>query len=91
MDGDKTYLTRDLYLAAVLVTLKFQLLRTDFQIEGSNSKMVGYFVFEDTDTLRGIVSKYQQGLLEVEPRLFVTNQKMLKANVINFINNPNRA
>ena len=80
--------TRDLYLAATLVSLKFYLVGIDYQIEGQKNFPVGYFKFEDTPSLQEARSKYTQGLLSVEPKSFVTNLKSLKSEIVNVYNNP---
>lgn len=80
--------TRDLYLAATLVTLRFYMIGTDFQIEGDKNQPVGYFKFEDTPALQEAKQKYVQGLLSVEPKAFVTNMHSLKAEVVNIYKNP---
>lgn len=81
--------TRDLYLAAVLVTLKFPLQGTDFSIEGERSLPVGYFNFLNSSALQEAKQKYSQGLISVEPRMFVTNMRSLKAEIANVFRNPN--
>lgn len=81
--------TRDIYLASTLVTLRFKCSRIDYQIEGLKPKPIGYFVFEDTPELREIRSQYNQSLLLVEPKLFISNLQSLKAEVTNMGQNPN--
>ena len=85
---EEIFSTRDIYLAATLITLKFYLIGTDFQIEGSKNMPIGYFKFEKTPEILEAQTKYVQGLLSVEPKLFVTNLKSLKSEVINRYNNP---
>lgn len=80
--------TRDLYLAATLVSLKFYLTGIDYQIEGDRNQPVGYFKFEDTPAIREAKAKYTQGLLSVEPKNFVTNLKSLKSEIVNMYKNP---
>ncbi len=82
------YSTRDLYLAATLVTLKFLLIRTDYQHEGQKNQAIGYFVFEDTPELRDARQKYMQGLILVEPQDYVQKMHSLKAEVQNMSMNP---
>lgn len=86
---DPIFSTRDIYLASTLITLKFPLLGIDMQIEGIKPRPIGYFKFTDTDDLRTIKSDYNQGRLLVEPRLFMNNLQSLKAEVVNFAQNPN--
>lgn len=81
--------TRDLYLASTLVTLRFPLLGIDYQVEGIKPKPIGYFRFEETPELRETRSKYNQSLLLVEPKLFISNLQSLKAEVVNMFQNPN--
>jgi hypothetical protein len=88
MDNDNLFSTRDLTLAATLMTLKFPMLAIDFQIEGTKSQPVGYFKFEDTQALKDARRKYMQSLLVVEPRQFMTNVHALKAEVMNYFKNP---
>ena len=83
--------TRDLYLASTLVTLKFALLGIDYQVEGIKPKPVGYFRFEDTPELHETRSKYNQSMLLVEPKLYMSNLQSLKAEVVNMFQNPNSA
>ncbi len=84
MSEEKTqFSTRDIYLAATLVTLKFPLFGTDMQIEGIKSKMIGYFKFQDSEDLHTAKSNYNQGLVLVEPRMYINNLQGLKAEVTN--------
>lgn len=93
MDNDTKpiFSTRDLYLASTLVTLRFPLLGIDYQVEGIKPKPIGYFKFEETQELRETRSKYNQSLLSVEPKLFISNLQSLKAEVVNMFQNPNSA
>lgn len=83
--------TRDIYLAATLVTLRFAHLGTDFQIEGLKPKPIGYFQFEDTPMLQEAKQKYGQSMLLVEPKLYMSNLQSLKAEVVNYFNSPRSA
>lgn len=82
--------TRDLYLAATLITLRFPLIKTNLQIEGQKAYPVGYFCFENTSNLRDAREKYLQGLLMVEPRLYITNLHSLKSYVHNIFKAPDQ-
>lgn len=82
------FATRDLYLAAVLVSLKFFMIGIDYEIDGQKNLPVGYFKFEDTPALQEAKMKYNQGMLSVEPKLFVTNMHSLKSEVTNVYSNP---
>lgn len=87
---DKTiFSTRDLYLASTLVTLRFPMIGVDYQVEGIKPKPIGYFKFEDTPELHETRSRYNQSLLVVEPKLFISNLQSLKAEVVNMFQNPN--
>lgn len=85
----KIFSTRDLYLASTLVTLHFKLLVISYQVEGIKPKPIGYFEFEDTPELRETRSLYNQSMLLVEPKLFISNLQSLKAEVVNMFQNPN--
>ena len=85
---DKIFSTRDLYLAATLVSLKFYLTGIDYQIEGDKNSPIGYFKFDNTPEIQETKSKYTQGLLSVEPKSFVTNLKSLKSEIVNIYKNP---
>lgn len=80
--------TRDIYLASTLITLKFFLTGIDYQVEGSKNLPIGYFKFENTVEVQEAKSKYLQGMLSVEPKLFITNLKSLKSEIVNIYQNP---
>ena len=88
MENSSIFSTRDLYLAATLVSLKFYLTGIDYQVEGNKNSPIGYFKFEDTPEIQEAKSKFTQGLLLVEPKSFVTNLKSLKSEIVNVYNNP---
>ncbi|MFA5696215.1 MAG: hypothetical protein WC917_02035 [Bacilli bacterium] len=88
-EEEKVFSTRDLYLASALVTLKFPLIRIDMQIEGIKPKAIGYFNFIETQNLRDARSQYNQGMILVEPRMYINNLQSLKAEVVNMQQNPN--
>lgn len=87
-EGYNIFSTRDIYLAATLITLKFFQCGLDFQIEGEKNRPIGFFKFESTPALMDAKAKYSQGLLAVEPKSFVTNLNSLKAEVIGVFSNP---
>lgn len=87
--NEKTFSTRDLYLAATFMTLRFPLIGIDFQIEGTRPHPIGYFQFENTEQLMDAKRLYMQSMLSVEPKLFVANMDSLKAEVSNVRMNPN--
>ena len=80
--------TRDITLAATLVSLKFYLLGIDYQIEGVKNQAVGYFKFKDTPEIQEAKMKFMQSLLSVEPKLFATNLRSLKSEIIGASKNP---
>jgi hypothetical protein len=88
MEKNKIFSTRDLYLAATLVSLKFFLTGIDYQVEGNKNMPIGYFKFENTPEIMEAKAKYTQGLLSVEPKLFITNLKSLKSEIVNIYKNP---
>jgi hypothetical protein len=85
---DNIFSTRDLYLAATLVSLKFYLTGIDYQVEGDKNSPIGYFKFENTPEIQDAKSRYTQGLLMIEPKQFVTNLKSLKSEIVNVYKNP---
>lgn len=85
---EKLYITRDLYLASTLITLKFNIVDITFQIEGLNPNPVGYFSFNNTPELKEAEEQYFKGNLAVEPREFVTNMRTLKSQISNAAKNP---
>lgn len=90
MTEENVFSTRDLALAATLMTLKFRLEGTDMQFEGSKREPIGYFKFEESQNLKEARQKYMQSMLMVEPQLFVTNMRALKAEVANWAKNPHQ-
>jgi len=88
MEQNEIFSTRDLYLAATLVTLKYYLTGIDYQIEGDKPQPIGYFKFEDTPEIQETKSRYNQGLLMIEPKTFITNLKSLKSEIVNIYKNP---
>jgi hypothetical protein len=88
MNDGKFFSTRDIYLASTLITLKFPLKSVDYQQEGINNRLTGYFNFEDTPEIHGAEQKYWDRSLVVEPLLFVTNLKGLKAQVVGQYKSP---
>lgn len=87
--ASKEYVTRDLYLAATLCTLKFQMIGIDYQIEGTGRKTpVGYFKFMNDERLQEAEKKFWAGQLAIEPRAFITSMRALKAEVTNAYKGP---
>ena len=88
MEKQDIFSTRDLYLAATLVSMKYFLTGIDYQIEGDRNQPVGYFKFENSPEIQETKSRYTQGLLSVEPKTFITNLKSLKSEIVNIYKNP---
>lgn len=88
---DNVYSTKDVGLAATLITLKFKMNGITYQYEGVRPHPVGYFEFADGEKLQNALSAYWRGDLAVEPRSFMTNLRGLKAEISNIYKNPNLA
>lgn len=82
------YSTRDLYLSAALITLGFQLITIDYQVEGERQKPIGYFGFEENDKLRQFINDYRQKKISIIPQDFVTSMRSLQSEVNNVYKNP---
>jgi len=80
------YSTRDLIEAASLIALKFPMVNIDYQSE--DTKLVGYFVFEDSPELQEMVIKSLSKQLAFEPREFNSIIKSLKAQLANTKKSP---
>lgn len=87
---DEIFSTRDLTLAATLITLKFPLQDIDYQIIGTKNNPVGFFNFKNSQDLQDAQRKFIQGLLSVEPRTFSANVRSLKGEVTNTFTNPRK-
>lgn len=83
-----TYSTRDLTLAACLVTLGFEMQEIAFQYEGNRTRAVGYFLFNKNSALEDALKAYWGHDLAVEPITFATNIRSLKSQVHGEIKNP---
>jgi len=83
------YSTRDIALAATLITLHFKLVSIDYQFEGTKSSPIAYFGFPNTEAIQEAVFNYFQpkGLM-VEPREFMGNMRALKAQITNAFRSP---
>lgn len=84
----KLFSTRDIALAATLLTLKFKVAGIDYQIEGVNPKPIGYFSFVDSEKLEEVVGKYWQNGVLVEPREYMSNIRALKSEITGTYKNP---
>ena len=86
--NDGIFSTRDLALAATLMTLRFPLLGIDYQIEGLRSRPIGYFKFEHTPAIDEAKRKYMQSLIMVIPQSYDQAKEALKSEVMNVRLNP---
>lgn len=82
------YKTRDLALAATLVTLKFPLLSIDVQMEGKRQMPVGYFIFTNSQSLKETEETFIREDIMVGAKALINNMKNLKAQVVNIANAP---
>ena len=87
-EKQENYSTRDIYLATTLTTLKFKMVGIDYQIEGERGMPVGYFMFERTPELIEAEQKFWRGEIAVEPRMFISNLRSIKAEINNIYKNP---
>jgi hypothetical protein len=88
MTDENIFSTRDLTIAAALLTHRFIYVGIDIQIEGHRGKPVGYFKFENTPELQEARARFARGDLMVEPKSFMTNVHALKSEVVNIYKNP---
>ncbi len=79
---------RDITLAATLLTLKFNIVNVDYQIEGEKKNLIGYWSFERSEGLENALKKYINGEIVVEPKAFMANLKALKSETTNRYKNP---
>lgn len=86
--NSEVFTTKDITLAATLVTLKFYMSGVDYQIEGEKVSPICYFNFQNSKELQEAIKKYMQSLLAVEPKMYMTNLRALKSEIDNFKNNP---
>ena len=87
MKNQKVFTTRDLYMAASLISLKFFMQGVDYQVEGD--KTVGYFNFEDNEKLREAIHKFRQRMLVIEPNTLFASMRELKSEVTTRYKRPN--
>lgn len=85
---DGIFSTRDLKLAATLMTLRFPLMGIDYQIEGVKTRPIGYFKFERSPALEDAKRKYMQLMISVVPQTYDQMKDTLKAEVMNVKMNP---
>ena len=82
---NENFSTRDIYLASALLSLKFNLMSLDMQVEGIRNAPVGYFSFQPTPELYEVERKYWERKIAIEPIGFIENLYKLKAEVTNNI------
>lgn len=75
------FTTRELALAATLVTLGHENVGLDIQYEGRRNLLVGYLSFQKTPELDKDVQKYWARELRVEPQAFHAATRSLKSRV----------
>lgn len=85
---EEVYSTRDLNLAATLITLRFELTGIDYQVEGARNRPVGYFGFEDSKELQAAIKDFFARKIAVEPNEFAGNIRGLKAQINNVYKSP---
>ena len=85
---ENTYSTRDLNLAATLITLRFELTGVDYQTEGVRPRPVGYFNFEDSKELQKAIKDFWARKLALEPIDFAGNIRGLKAQINTIYKSP---
>jgi len=78
---NENFSTRDIYLASVLLSLKFSLTGIDFQIDGLKNNRIGYFSFQSTPELAEVEQKFWSRGLAIEPIEFIENLYKLKSEV----------
>ena len=88
--NNRIWSTRDLSLASALVTLRFRMTGIDLQYTGDQNRPIGFFKFLDTAELQETKDQFNQGLILVEPKQFMTNMKSLKSEIINLQSNPHQ-
>lgn len=73
--------TRDIYLATVIKQTGIPILR----VEGNGRQ--GIFVFKASDKIDGLITRYFNGELRVDPRILFETWKALKAMAFSTIQN----
>lgn len=85
---NEIFSTGDLYLSATLITIGFNYTDIDYVIDGEKNYPIVYFKFKNTPEIKEAKKRYNQGNILVEPKIFVTNMKSLKAEISNIQKNP---
>jgi hypothetical protein len=87
----ETYSTRDIYLSATLLSLRFTLVGINYQYEGERNKPVGYFQFEESPQLMTAREDYWNKKIAIEPQELFTNLRGLRAQINDQYKNPDYA
>ena len=86
---EKSFSTRDIGLAAALVTNGKPVTKIAFQYEGARrNNAVGYFYFDQTAELKKLERDFWSGSCRIEPKSFLLNLRSLKSQVTNLEKNP---
>jgi len=88
LNETKIFSTRDLWLAATLSYLKFDIISIDYQIEGKANYPVGYFNFADNAALQEARNKFFRRELAIEPNEMRTILRTLKSETNNTYKSP---
>lgn len=84
------YQVKDLYLAATLLCMKFQIIDWNIQYEGAKQQPIGFFTFKTSADLLEAVKLFYAHQASVEPIEFSSNIKNLKSQVMAAATNPLR-
>lgn len=76
---EEFYITRDIKLAAILLTLKFSLEGYDIQYEGRKVKPIFYFKFKNNERIQEASIKALNRQINVEPYMFTSHMNALKS------------
>jgi len=94
--GDKTYIIKDLYLAAALLSIKLPILEMNIQYESKKhyrsgvleSVPIGYFTFENSPELTTAVNMYLNREMRLEPIEYFVNVRSLKSQITTATKSP---
>jgi hypothetical protein len=83
------YTTCDINLATTLITLKYLMEGVDYAYEGEKNRPTAFFKFTNSEDLDRTVMEYGQGRLAVEPKMFMSNYRYIRAYITEKFRNPN--
>lgn len=83
MQEEEFYVTRDIKLAAILLTLKFPLEGYDIQYEGRKISPIFYFKFKNSDRIVEASVQAINRQINVEPFTFSSHMNTLKSIMVN--------